>query len=91
MPTAPSQPHVLMYATAICPYCVRARRLLEQKGVNYEEILIDHDRQQLKVMIQRSKRTTVPQIFIGELHVGGYDDLARLEQAGRLDLLLGQA
>jgi glutaredoxin 3 len=80
-----------MYATAICPYCVRARRLLEEKGVEYEEIRIDRDREQLKEMIQRSKRTTVPQIFIGDTHVGGYDDLARLEDAGRLDALLEQA
>jgi glutaredoxin 3 len=80
-----------MYATAICPYCVRARRLLESKGVAYEEIRIDRDREQLKVMIQRSNRTTVPQIFIGDTHVGGYDDLARLEEAGRLDVLLEQA
>ena len=91
MPTAQTQPPVLMYATAICPYCVRARRLLERKGVKYEEISIDRDREQLEVMIQRSNRTTVPQIFIGDTHVGGYDDLARLEEAGRLDLLLEQA
>jgi len=90
MPTAQSHPHVLMYATAVCPYCVRARRLLERKGVTYEEIRIDRDREQLQVMIQRSKRTTVPQIFIGDAHVGGYDDLARLEEAGRLDALLEQ-
>lgn len=90
MPTAQSHPPVLMYATAICPYCVRARHLLERKGVTYEEIRIDRDRDQLKVMIQRSKRTTVPQIFIGDVHVGGYDDLARLEEAGRLDALLEQ-
>lgn len=90
MPTAQSHPHVLMYATAVCPYCVRARRLLERKGVTYEEIRIDRDRDQLQVMIQRSKRTTVPQIFIGDAHVGGYDDLARLEEAGRLDALLEQ-
>ena len=90
MPTAQNHPHVLMYATAVCPYCVRARRLLERKGVTYEEIRIDRDRDQLQVMIQRSKRTTVPQIFIGDAHVGGYDDLARLEEAGRLDALLEQ-
>jgi len=90
MPTAQSHPHVLMYATAVCPYCVRARRLLERKGVTYEEIRIDRDREQLQVMIQRSKRTTVPQIFIGDAHVGGYDDLAQLEEAGRLDALLEQ-
>ena len=81
-------PIVQMYATAICPYCVRARHLLERKGVAFEEIRVDRDRDQLKAMIQRSNRTTVPQIFIGDYHVGGYDDMARLDDAGKLDALL---
>jgi glutaredoxin 3 len=81
-------PIVQMYATAICPYCVRARHLLERKGVRFEEIRVDRDRDQLPVMIQRSNRTTVPQIFIGDYHVGGYDDMARLDDAGKLDALL---
>ncbi|KAA6182690.1 glutaredoxin 3 [Thiohalocapsa marina] len=84
-------PIVQMYTTAICPYCVRARRLLEHKGVEYEDIRIDRDREQRKIMIQRSNRTTVPQIFIGEVHVGGYDDMAELDAAGKLDPLLQQA
>jgi glutaredoxin 3 len=84
-------PAVQMYATAICPYCSRARRLLERKGVDYEEIRIDRDREQLQIMIQRSRRTTVPQIFIGDYHVGGYDDLSALEEAGKLDALLAHA
>ena len=83
-------PAVQMYATAICPYCSRARRLLERKGVDYEEIRIDRDREQLQIMIQRSRRTTVPQIFIGDYHVGGYDDLSALEEAGKLDALLAR-
>jgi glutaredoxin 3 len=83
-------PIVLMYATAICPYCVRARQLLERKGVQFEEIRVDKDREQRKEMIQRSSRTTVPQIFIGDLHIGGYDDMAALEAAGKLDALLEQ-
>ena len=81
---------VQIYATAICPYCVRARRLLERKGVAYDEIRVDGDREQLKTMIRRSNRTTVPQIFIGEYHVGGYDDMADLDDAGKLDVLLDQ-
>ena len=81
-------PIVQMYATAICPYCVRSRHLLERKGVRFEEIRVDRDRDQLPVMIQRSNRTTVPQIFIGDYHVGGYDDMARLDDAGKLDALL---
>ena len=81
-------PIVQMYATAICPYCVRARQLLDRKGVAFEEIRVDRDRDQLRAMIQRSNRTTVPQIFIGSYHVGGYDDMARLDDAGKLDALL---
>jgi len=81
-------PTVQMYTTAFCPYCVRAKHLLETKGVAYEEIRIDRDREQMRVMMHRSKRYTVPQIFIGETHVGGYDDMARLEARGELDALL---
>lgn len=81
-------PAIQMYTTGFCPYCVRARRLLEQKGVTFEEIRIDHDRDQMRVMTERSKRYTVPQIFIGETHVGGYDDMARLDARGELDPLL---
>ena len=83
-------PIVQMYTTAICPYCMRARQLLERKGVQFEEIRVDKDREQRQLMIQRSNRTTVPQIFIGDLHIGGYDDMAALEAAGRLDVLLEQ-
>ena len=81
---------VQIYATAICPYCVRARHLLARKGIAYEEIRVDRDREQLKVMIRRSNRTTVPQIFVGDYHIGGYDDMAELEDAGKLDILLDQ-
>jgi glutaredoxin 3 len=77
-----------MYATAFCPYCVRARRLLKRKGVEFEEIRVDKDAEQMRTMIQRSQRTTVPQIFIGEQHIGGFDDMAALERAGKLDPLL---
>lgn len=81
--------NVVMYTTAICPYCVRAKFLLEHKGVEYEEIRIDKDHGIMQEMVQRSRRTTVPQIFIDSYHVGGYDDLAALEMAGKLDPLLG--
>ena len=81
-------PTVEMYTTPLCPYCVRARRLLERKGVAFAEIRVDRDREQMRTMIQRSQRTTVPQIFIGERHIGGYDDMAALDQAGKLDPLL---
>jgi glutaredoxin 3 len=78
-----------MYTTAICPYCVRAKYLLDSKGVSFEEIRIDHNPETMQEMMQRSNRHTVPQIFIDDLHVGGYDDLAALEMSGRLNGLLG--
>jgi len=81
-------PIVQMYATAFCPYCVRARRLLKQKGIEFEEIRVDKDAEQMRTMIQRSQRTSVPQIFIDERHIGGYDDMAALDRAGKLDPLL---
>jgi glutaredoxin 3 len=80
-----------MYSTAICPYCVRAKYLLDNKGIAFEEIRIDHNPETLQEMMRRSRRHTVPQIFIDDFHVGGYDDLASLEMSGRLDELLGIA
>lgn len=77
-----------MYSTAACPYCIRARRLLNKKGVKFNEIRIDEDPSQEAVMIQRSERLTVPQIFIGERHIGGYDDMAELDMDGQLDPIL---
>ena len=80
---------VTMYSTTWCGYCQRARGLLERKGVEVREIKVDEDPSQRKVMMEKSGgRRTVPQIFIGERHVGGYDDLAALERAGELDKLL---
>ncbi len=84
-------PHVVVYTTAICPYCVRAKMLLTRKGVSYEEIRIDHDHARMVEMIQRSRRRTVPQVFIDDYHVGGYDDMAELDAFGKLDPLLGLA
>lgn len=79
---------VLLYSTRICPFCVMAKRLLRAKGVDYEEVLVDQDDRRRTEMMQRSGRRTVPQIFIGERHVGGFDDLAALEHQGQLDPLL---
>lgn len=79
---------VVMYTTLICPYCTRAKRLLKRKGVDIQEIRIDLDPIQMRRMIERTRRQTVPQIFIGDRHVGGYDDLAALEARGELDGLL---
>ncbi|WP_062306552.1 glutaredoxin 3 [Polynucleobacter sinensis] len=82
-------PQVIMYSTQVCPYCVMAEKLLQKKGVtNLEKILIDRDPAQREIMMTRTGRRTVPQIYIGETHVGGYDDLAALDRAGQLDLLL---
>ena len=80
---------VLMYSTAVCPYCVNAERLLASKGVKaIETVRVDLDPQRRVEMMERSGRRTVPQIWIGERHVGGFDDLHALDQAGELDVLL---
>ncbi|CAA6822260.1 MAG: Glutaredoxin 3 (Grx3) [uncultured Thiotrichaceae bacterium] len=79
---------VVMYATLFCPYCMRARRLLKSKGVSIKELRVDGDNKLWKVMEKRSGRNTVPQIFIDDRHIGGYDDLARINQNGELDKLL---
>ena len=85
-------PDIVMYSTAWCGYCQRARNLLERKGVAVREIKVDEDAKDREAMLQRSGgRRTVPQIFIGERHVGGYDDLAALDRAGELDKLLGKS
>lgn len=77
-----------MYSTRVCPYCLMAARLLEKKGVELERIYVDAVPEQRMEMIRITGRTTVPQIFIGELHIGGYRELAQLDLAGKLDRLL---
>ena len=77
-----------MYSTRFCPYCMRARFLLDNKKVDYTDIGVDARPDLRREMMDKSGRHTVPQIWIGERHVGGYDDLARLEQQGKLDELL---
>ena len=79
---------VKIYTTETCPYCVRAKRLLEKKNVPYEEIDVSWDDEQRMQLMQQTGRRTVPQIFIGEQHVGGSDDLYALEQRGELDRML---
>lgn len=82
-------PDVTIYATMFCPYCARAKRLLESKGVKYTEIDVDVTIGAREEMVQRSGgRRTVPQIFINGTHVGGCDDLHALERAGKLDAML---
>lgn len=81
-----------MYTTAYCPYCQRAERLLAAKGIeDIERIRVDLEPGRRKEMMERSGRRTVPQIWIGDAHIGGYDELAALDRAGRLDPLLGVA
>lgn len=83
---------VVMYSTQVCPYCQMAERLLKQRGVEHvEKILIDKDPTQRADMMARTGRRTVPQIYIGETHVGGYDDLSALDRAGGLLPLLETA
>lgn len=80
---------ITMYTTAVCPYCVRAKQILKAKGVTaIEEIRVDTDPDQRMKMMEITKRRTVPQIFIGDTHVGGCDDLEALNHAGKLDALL---
>lgn len=83
--------HVLMYSSGVCPYCTMAERLLKSKGVaEIEKIRIDLDPQQRAQMLEKTGRRSVPQIYIGDTHVGGFDDLSALDRAGKLDpLLLG--
>jgi glutaredoxin 3 len=80
---------VLMYSTGVCPYCLMAERLLKAKGVDsIEKIRIDLDPAKRDEMMQKTNRRTVPQIYIGDTHVGGFDDLSKLDREGKLDPLL---
>jgi glutaredoxin 3 len=80
---------VMMYATGVCPFCLMAERLLRAKGVaTIEKVRVDLEPARREEMVQRTGRRTVPQIYVGDRHVGGYDDLAALDRAGGLDPLL---
>lgn len=82
-------PEILMYATGVCPYCIQAERLFAAKGVtDIRKIRVDLEPEKRVEMMERTGRRTVPQIYIGERHVGGYDDLVALDRAGGLDPLL---
>ena len=84
--------HVVMYTTAVCPYCTIAERLLKAKGVEeIEKIRVDLDPVLRDAMMQKTGRRTVPQIYIGDTHVGGFDDLSALDHAGKLEALLNAA
>jgi glutaredoxin 3 len=83
-----TQPAVTLYVSDWCPYCQRARGLLTQKSVDFSEINVEDDPKLREEMIARSNRRTVPQIFIGDKHVGGCDDLFELDRSGELDRLI---
>lgn len=81
--------HVLMYSTAVCPYCIMAERLLKSKGIeDIEKIRVDLHPEIREEMMRKTGRRTVPQIYIGDTHVGGFDDLSALDRAGKLNALL---
>ncbi len=83
--------HVRMYSTGVCPYCVMAERLLTRKGVlQIEKIRVDVDQDKLSEMMEKTGRRTVPQIYIDDYHVGGFDDLSELDQDGKLEPLLAK-
>ncbi len=81
-------PVILIYTSAICPYCIMAKRLLDKKGATYQEFNVDTKPELRQEMIQRTKRRTVPQIYINDLHVGGFDELHAMETRKELDQLL---
>lgn len=81
-------PEVLMYCTHACPYCQMAVRLFEKKGISISKIQVDEEPEKRQEMLDRTGQRTVPQIYIGDQHVGGYMDLAELDMDGELDMLL---
>ena len=84
-------PPVTIYSTAVCPYCVAAKNFLKSKGLEWREVRVDLDPAEREKMVAMEKRTSVPQIFIGDTHVGGYDDMMALHRAGKLEPLLDGA
>lgn len=82
---------VLIYSSNFCPFCVRAKQLLQSKGLGFKELVVDGDPELRQQMMQKSGRHTVPQIWVGETHVGGCDDLFALERAGEFDTLVQSA
>ena len=83
-----ASPEITLYTTAICPYCVAAKNFLKSKGRDWTEVRIDTDPAAREAMVAKTRRTSVPQIFIGDTHVGGYDDMMALHRAGKLEPLL---
>ena len=88
MTDSAATPEITLYTSAICPYCVAAKNFLKSKGQVWTEVRIDLDFEQRQAMIARANRTSVPQIFIGQTHIGGYDDMIAMHRAGKLEPLL---
>jgi len=85
---APTAPPITLYTSAVCGYCVAAKNFLRSRGLAWQEVRIDTDPAEREKMVSRTHRTSVPQIFIGDTHVGGYDDMMALHRAGKLEPLL---
>ena len=85
---SPATPEITLYTSAVCGYCVAAKNFLKSRGLQWREVRIDTDPAQRERMVMLARRTSVPQIFIGDTHVGGYDDMIALHRAGKLDPLL---
>lgn len=83
-----SQPEITIYSTLVCPYCVAAKNFLKSKNLEWKEIRIDLDPAEREKMMARAKRTSVPQIFVGDVHVGGYDDMMALHREGKFEPLM---
>lgn len=81
-------PEIIVYTARLCPYCTMAKKLLERKGADYTEIDVDSEPGLRQEIMQKTQRRTVPQIYIGDFHVGGFDDLNALDRANKLDALL---
>ncbi len=79
---------VIIYSTRICPYCVRAKNFFSKRGIEYKEVIIDSDMSLMREMMEKTGRKSVPQIFIGDYHVGGFDDLIEHDMDGKLEALL---
>ena len=83
-----AQPEITIYSTLICPYCVAAKNFLKSKGLDWTEVRIDQDPAERDKMMAKTKRTSVPQIFVGDVHVGGYDDMMAMHREGKFEPLL---
>ena len=86
-----NSPLITLYSSAICPYCVMAKNFLKSKGLAWTEVRIDTDPAEREKMVPLARRTSVPQIFVGDVHVGGYDDMMALHRAGKFEPLLAGA